>query len=78
VWWIVENGEHKYWVVVMTANNQVAEASIKYLADVAGQALPAGYKQTEVGVIPEDWDVVSLGENANYIGSGRRKRNSLF
>lgn len=22
----------------------------------------AGYKQTEVGVIPEDWDVVSLGE----------------
>lgn len=26
-----------------------------------------GYKQTEVGVIPEDWDVVSLGNFVNYI-----------
>lgn len=26
-----------------------------------------GYKQTEVGVIPEDWDVVSLGESINYV-----------
>jgi len=23
--------------------------------------IPAGYKQTEVGVIPEDWEVGSLG-----------------
>lgn len=22
--------------------------------------LPEGYKQTEVGVIPEDWDVIKL------------------
>lgn len=29
-----------------------------------------GYKQTEVGVIPEDWDPVSLGDNATKIGSG--------
>jgi type I restriction enzyme S subunit len=29
-----------------------------------------GYKQTEVGVIPEDWDLVSLGDNATKIGSG--------
>ena len=25
-------------------------------------AIPAGYKQTEVGVIPEDWEVKPLGE----------------
>ena len=26
------------------------------------QKIPAGYKQTEVGIIPEDWDVRKLGE----------------
>ncbi|MEQ1589050.1 MAG: restriction endonuclease subunit S [Gallionella sp.] len=29
-------------------------------------ALRAGYKQTEVGVIPEDWCVATLGEIVNY------------
>lgn len=29
-----------------------------------GYACPQGYKQTEVGVIPEDWDVVTLGDVA--------------
>lgn len=27
------------------------------MQEAAGKAIPAGYKQTEVGVIPEDWDV---------------------
>jgi type I restriction enzyme S subunit len=49
----------------MTANHQVAEASIQYLAEAAGQAVPVGYKQTEVGVIPEDWNTKSLGELYN-------------
>lgn len=31
-----------------------------------------GYKQTEVGVIPEDWDVASLGELNPFITSGSR------
>lgn len=44
----------------MTAKNQVAEASVKYLAEAAGQAVPVGYKQTEVGVIPKDWNVFPL------------------
>ncbi len=30
----------------------------------------AGYKQTEVGVIPEDWEVVYLGDMAIKVGSG--------
>ncbi len=25
-------------------------------------SVPSGYKQTKVGVIPEDWDVVKLGK----------------
>lgn len=29
-----------------------------------------GYKQTEVGVIPEDWDVAVLGEFTDKVGSG--------
>lgn len=28
--------------------------------------LRAGYKQTEVGVIPEDWEVVALGKHATF------------
>jgi len=30
----------------------------------ATQTIPKGYKQTEIGVIPEDWDVKKLGEIA--------------
>jgi type I restriction enzyme S subunit len=32
--------------------------------------LRAGYKQTEVGVIPEDWKAVQVGEIATKVGSG--------
>ncbi len=28
------------------------------------KTIPAGYKQTEIGMIPEDWDVKNLGETA--------------
>jgi len=34
---------------------------------------PTGYKQTEVGVIPEDWEVQSLGCVARVIGGGAFK-----
>ena len=33
-------------------------------------AMREGYKQTEVGVIPEDWDVSNLGEKTIKVGSG--------
>lgn len=32
--------------------------------------IPDGYKQTDVGIIPEDWDVKSLGELTEKVGSG--------
>lgn len=32
--------------------------------------LRPGYKQTELGIVPEQWDVVSLGEMTTKIGSG--------
>ncbi len=46
----------------MTTNHQITEPSVKYLAEAAGQVVPVGYKQTEVGGIPEDWIAKELGE----------------
>ena len=35
------------------------------------QVIPDGYKQTEVGVIPDDWSVKSIDEIAIKVGSGK-------
>jgi len=35
--------------------------------------IKAGYKQTEVGVIPEDWDIKKVGSICNFIVPGRNK-----
>ena len=34
--------------------------------------VPAGYKRTEVGVIPEDWQVVNIGSLNPFVTSGSR------
>ena len=34
--------------------------------------VPEGYKQNEVGVIPEDWEVVSLGDAVEFLDGQRR------
>ena len=44
-------------------NKDVAEISQAYQVEAAEQGVPVGYKQTEVGVIPEDWLVLSISEN---------------
>ncbi len=51
----------------MATNNRVAEASVAYFdpqVDEVEQELlcPPGYNQTEVGVIPEDWIVSTIGK----------------
>ena len=40
------------------------------MQEAAGKAIPAGYKQTEVGVIPEDWDVAMLRDISAKITDG--------
>ncbi|MEQ3632296.1 restriction endonuclease subunit S [Thalassolituus sp.] len=50
--------------------NQVAEVSAKYLSEVEESAVPAGYKQTEVGVIPKHWNVIQLKELGLDISDG--------
>ncbi len=41
---------------------EVRDASARYVPQLDMPVVPEGYKQTEVGVIPEDWGVVSLGD----------------
>lgn len=44
------------------------------MQEAAGKTIPAGYKQTEVGVIPEDWSVYDLPDVIWYQeGPGLRK-----
>ncbi|MGO9544422.1 MAG: restriction endonuclease subunit S [Rhodomicrobium sp.] len=35
-----------------------------------------GYKQTEVGIIPEDWSVYRFGDTTAFVGSGKSKKRS--
>ena len=58
----------------MTTKHQVAEASGQYLADAAGQVVPVGYKQTEVGLIPNDWEFKFIGEIATVFSGGTPNR----
>lgn len=48
----------------------VQEASQKYGFTAAKPAVPAGYKQTEVGMIPEDWDCKILGDLGQVVRGG--------
>jgi len=38
--------------------------------------IPAGYKQTEIGVFPEDWDIKTLGEIGEVTGAGVDKKSN--
>ena len=50
----------------------VAEVNPKYLSEMASSAIPVGYKQTEVGVVPEDWLCEEIGSFKPFITSGSR------
>lgn len=60
---------------------EVREASAIYsiTTEQAGEAVPPGYKRTEVGVIPEDWDVSTFGEQFSISAGGdvNQKLSSL-
>ena len=50
----------------------VREAPASYQVGLEAQRVRPGYKQTEVGVIPEDWDVVQIGDLNPFVTSGSR------
>ena len=47
---------------------EVKEASARYadLVEPPGDAVPFGYKQAEVGVVPDDWNIAKLGDYATF------------
>ena len=51
----------------------VAEMSQQYQVETAQKVVPEGYKQTEVGVIPEDWEVNQVQDLCGFIVPGRNK-----
>ncbi len=48
------------------------------MQETAGKAIPAGYKQTEVGVIPEDWDVCLLKNICSSFKTGKLDANAMI
>lgn len=52
--------------MIALAVSEVRDTAGSYvLAEVAGETVPARYKRTDVGVIPEDWAVRSLKSMAD-------------
>ncbi|WOE67597.1 restriction endonuclease subunit S [Aeromonas allosaccharophila] len=45
------------------------------MQETAGKVIPTGYKQTEVGVIPEDWSVSTIGDCTRWMSGGTPNRN---
>lgn len=43
----------------------------------ATQKIPSGYKQTEIGVIPADWDVVTYGQAFDFLRTAQYSREQL-
>ncbi len=44
---------------------------------MSSQVVPQGYNRTKVGVIPEDWDVVKLGNKFDFIKTYSNSRSHL-
>ncbi len=57
-------------------SNQVAEVSAKYLAKGATNTVPVGYKQTEVGVIPNHWEASTIGDVTIWVSGGTPSRKN--
>lgn len=55
----------------------IAEVNQEYLVAAAERAVPVGYKQTEVGVIPEDWDLQTIGGVAEFSGGSQPPRSTF-
>ena len=51
---------------------EVRDASPGYAPQVEMPVVPESYKQTEVGVIPEEWEVRTLGEVSTFLDGQRR------
>ncbi|WP_289102479.1 restriction endonuclease subunit S [uncultured Marinobacter sp.] len=55
----------------------VQEVSPGYEFVAGNPTVPVGYKQTEVGVIPEDWEIFPFGEHFSIYAGGDAPKHSL-
>ena len=55
----------------------VQEVSPGYEFVAENSAVPVGYKQTEVGVIPEDWDAVRIDQHAVIKTGGKNTQDKI-
>jgi type I restriction enzyme S subunit len=55
----------------------VQEVSPGYEFVAENPAVPVGYKQTEVGVIPEDWDAVRIDQHAVIKTGGKNTQDKI-
>ncbi len=49
----------------------------RIMQNAAGNTIPAGYKQTEVGVIPEDWEVAPIGSVLSITTGARNTQDKV-
>ncbi|AHE98081.1 restriction endonuclease subunit S [Thioalkalivibrio paradoxus] len=56
---------------------EVRDASPGYAPQVEMRVVPDGYKQTEVGVIPEDWDVAAVDQKGEVLAGKALAINAL-
>ncbi|MGA7800712.1 MAG: restriction endonuclease subunit S, partial [Gammaproteobacteria bacterium] len=59
-------------MAVKRETSEVRDASVDYVPRAVKSAVPEGYKQTEVGVIPEDWGETTVGTLEPFVTSGSR------
>lgn len=57
-------------------SNQVAEAGLQYFSGDVESVVPEGYKQTEIGVIPDDWEASTVGDVSNWMSGGTPSRKN--
>ncbi|OBP16849.1 hypothetical protein A5320_05650 [Rheinheimera sp. SA_1] len=53
-------------------NPAISEMIATYLVDATNSAVPQGYKQTDVGIIPDDWLCTDIGALNPFVTSGSR------
>ena len=49
---------------------RITEVCPKYLSETAESVVPGGYKQTEIGVIPEDWELLPMSHLTTLMTNG--------
>ncbi|EJL6343086.1 restriction endonuclease subunit S [Vibrio cholerae] len=56
---------------------QIAEVRAKYVVDTSLSSVPVGYQQSEVGLIPSEWEVLTINDVAEFSGGSQPPKNTF-